>query len=296
LNGVARVVARAKNGTTWSGPATALFVAGAEPGSSANLAITEIHYHAAPVAGLANADDLEFVELQNIGAAPISLLGVKFVRTGTSGITFDFSEGSILLLPPGERVLVVKNRAVFEAQYGTGMPITGEYSGSLGNSGDTLTLVDAAGATLLSFAYSDGNGWPGGADGTGFSLVLSDPHADPADAANWRTSVSAGGNPGGTDTVAFTGTLTNYVFGSDVPESSFDRATRIFSCVRRPGSDAVVLIPERSEDLRAWQSGAPWFVFAGETRDATGRMRQHWNVPAGGNGSTLFLRFRVVPR
>lgn len=296
LNGVARVVARARNGTAWSGAATALFVAGAEPASTANLAITEIHYHPAAVPGLANADELEFVELQNIGAQTVSLLGVKFVRTGASGIAFDFSTGSILILAPGERVLVVKNRGLFETHYGAALPITGEYAGSLGNSGDTLTLVDAGGATLLSFAFGDGNGWPSGADGSGFSLVLSDPNADPADWANWRTSVSSGGNPGVSDTVTFTANLSAYVFGSDTPELSFDRATRIFSCIRRPGTDAAVLIPERSEDLGTWQSGPPWFVFAGETRDAAGRMRQHWNVPAGGSTSTLFLRLRIVPR
>ena len=296
LNGVARIVARAKNGTAWSGAATALFVAGAEPASRANLAITEIHYHPAPVAGLSDADDLEFVELQNIGGQPLSLLGVQFVQTGSSGITFDFSSGAILLLAPGERVLVVKNRAIFEAHYGTGKPVAGEYAGSLGNGGDTLTLMDAAGATLLSMIYGDRNGWPGGADGTGFSLVLSHPNADPADPANWRTSVAAGGNPGTSDTLPFTGTLTSYAFGSDAPELLFDRATRIFSCIRRPGTDAVLLHPERSEDLQTWQSGAPWFVWIGETREAAGRLRQHWSVPAGGNGSTLFLRLRIVPR
>lgn len=296
LNGVARVVARSKNGATWSGPINGTFVAGAELANAANLAISEIHYHPGVEPGITNPDDLEFIELQNIGNQPLSLFGVKFMRVATAGVAFDFSTGDVLMLLPGEHALVVKNRGVFEGYYGTGLLIAGEFEGSLSKAGDTLTLLDSTGAVLRGFAYGDSTPWPEAADGRGYSLVLSDPTADPTVAANWRTSVDTGANPGASDTVPFSGEVMAYVFGNDSPDLTFDAATRTLLCRRRPGSDAVILTPQRSEDLQNWQSGPGAFVFAGETRDATGKMWQKWTVPGSENRPNLFLRMRIDAR
>src|SRR5690606_29963775 len=89
------------------------------------LMITEIMYHPAGPALPGGADDdFEYLELQNIsGDVTLDLADVRFHK----GIDFDFSDGDITLLLPGERVLVVKNRAAFEARYGTGLPVTGEW-------------------------------------------------------------------------------------------------------------------------------------------------------------------------
>jgi hypothetical protein len=296
INGAVRVFARAKNGTAWSAPTSASYVAGADPANVANLAITEIQYHPAGESGLANPDDLEFVELQNFGAQPVSLLGVRFARVLSAGIDFDFSNGSVLVLAPGARVLVVKNRAAFEAHYGTGLPIAGEFEGNLANPGDTLTLLDAAGATLRSFAYADIAPWPTGADGDGYSLVLAAPSADPTVPANWRTSVAAGGSPGGSDSVPFAGTTLGYAFGTEIPALHFDRASRLLSCTCRPGADAVILVPERSNDLQSWQSGAAWFDFAGETRAADGTMVLRWLLKSPPNEPSVCLRVKALPR
>jgi hypothetical protein len=296
LNGVARVMARVKNGTAWSGLVETTFVAGAASASAANLAITEIHYHPALASGVTNADDLEFVELQNLGLAPVSLLGVKFVRTGNAGIEFDFSSGSILMLAPGARVVVVKNRAAFESRYGTALPVAGEFIGNLSNAGDTLTLQDAAGAVFRSFTFRDAAPWPGAADGSGYSLVLPEPTADPAIARNWRTSAEPGGNPGATDVLPLNGNLLEYVCGAGVPELTFDRTRRVLSLRRRVGSDAVTLTPERSSDLQQWESGPAIFSFAGETRDATGGAWENWAVVASDNSGNVFFRVRIDTR
>ena len=87
-----------------------------------------------------------------------------------------------------------------------------------------------------------------------------------------------------------------YVFGNDDPDVTFDTVTRILSCRRRPGSDAVILTPQRSEDLQNWQSGPDSFVFVGETRDAAGRMWQKWIVPGAETRPNLFLRIRIDAR
>jgi hypothetical protein len=296
LTGAARVMARAKNGTAWSGLVSGTFVAGASPASVANLAITEIHYHPAFESSVTNSDDLEFVELQNVGVLPLSLFGVKFARVDDTGIDFDFSTGSILMLGPGERAVVVKNRAAFTARYGAGVPVAGEFTGNLSNAGDTLTLQDSAGAILRNFSYRDVAPWPTSADGLGYSLVLADPAADPMIAQNWRTSAVPGGNPGSTDVIPLTGNLLDYVCGTDAPQLTFDRVQRILSFRRRPGSDAVDVTPEESDDLHTWKTGPAVFVFAGETRDATGGLWQHWMVPALDASREVFFRVRIDQR
>ncbi len=161
------------------------------------LRITEVHYHPADAATPAeiavstNADDYEFIELLNTGTGTLDLTGVRF----TEGIDFQFPGGTPL--PGGARVLAVKNQAAFTARYGTGQNIAGEYpSSNLANSGETLTLVDATGAVIQSFTWSDD--WSPLSDGGGRSLVIRDPLAPVnawQSAAGWALS-APGGSPG----------------------------------------------------------------------------------------------------
>ena len=58
----------------------------------------------------------------------------------------------------GQRVVVVRNRAAFEARYGTGTAtIAGQYSGQLNNSGDHLVLTGGLGEAILDFNYDSVN-------------------------------------------------------------------------------------------------------------------------------------------
>ncbi|MFT5409295.1 MAG: hypothetical protein ACI9NC_002016, partial [Verrucomicrobiales bacterium] len=80
-----------------------------------SLVISEIMYHPA-------ADDLlEFVELQNVSSETLDLTGVRF----TKGIDFDFPDG--MSIDPGAYLLVVADVAAFEAAYGAGLPIAGQW-------------------------------------------------------------------------------------------------------------------------------------------------------------------------
>ena len=96
---------------------------------------------------------------------------------------------------------MVKDLAAFEAKYGPGLPIAGQYTGSLNNAGERLVLQDAAGRTIHSFTYRDN--WYISTDGGGFSLTVSDPYTvDPnvlGNKAVWRPSTRAGGSPGSAD-------------------------------------------------------------------------------------------------
>ncbi len=179
------VKARTLNGTTWSALADVVFAVGPVAG---NLRISEIMYH--PI-----DPNLEYVELTNVGSETINLNLVRFNR----GIDFTFPS---VELEPGQYVLVVKDIAAFEAIYGAGMPIVGQYTGSLDNAGERLDLCDAAGQVIHSFRYRDG--WYDITDGQGFSLTVRTPAATDADALGekdaWRPSAESGGSPGYDDT------------------------------------------------------------------------------------------------
>lgn len=193
LTDLTTVKARTLNGTEWSALNEATFVVG-----SPELALTELHYHpvaataAEAAAGYTNADDFEFVELQNRGTTSCDLAGVRFV----DGIQFDFTGSAITRLGPGQYVLVVKRRAAFELRYGTGLPVAGEYSGRLDNAGETVRVVDARGATLFRFDYGTRSPWPETADGDGPSLEVVEPAEELELASNWRASGNPGGSPG----------------------------------------------------------------------------------------------------
>jgi len=150
------------------------------------LRITEIMYN--PIKG----SDYEFVELQNVGAQPLDLTGVRFTR----GINFGFPE---TILDPGEYVVVVKDIDCFRSSYGEEVRIAGEYDGKLDNDGESilLQLPEPLEAAILRFAYDDD--WYPATDGRGYSLVIQKLHV-PAYTwsffENWGQSADLSGSPG----------------------------------------------------------------------------------------------------
>ncbi len=205
LNANARVVARAYDPThynltgannpplssPWSGATAATFVVATPP-----LVVSEIMYHpAAPPPGSTNVDeDFEYLELKNIGAGALNLIGVRF----TNGIDYTFTAASsITNLAAGKTVLLVKNRAAFSSRYPAVTNVAGEYSGNLDNSGERLSLVGVLQEPILDFRYE--NSWYPITDGIGFSLVIVNENA-PLDTwvnkSSWRPSGNVNGSPG----------------------------------------------------------------------------------------------------
>ena len=184
--------------------------------STLSLRITEIMYHPPdPAAGGEFVEkDFEFLELQNTGTTPISLSGVEL----TVGVTFVFPD---MTLQPGQYVVIVENRAAFEARYGTGRPVVGVYDGDLDNSGERLRLEDRTGATILDFFYGD-NSWFPLADGAGYSMVIVNPQAPGntwGDQQSWRAGNTYNGTPGAPDGPVAPAVLARQVFYN---RSSFD--------------------------------------------------------------------------
>lgn len=155
--------------------------------SPLRLKLTEIHYN--PL-GDPNS---EFVEFQNLSRQPISLTGLRIIE----GLEFSFSSGSIPLLPPEQRVVVTANVASFQAVYGSGLPVAGQFlAGVLSNGGERLIVVDASNDILVDLVFDDAAPFPVAADGTGPSLENVHPFLDPGDGSHWRASSILGGTPG----------------------------------------------------------------------------------------------------
>jgi len=133
----------------------------------AGLRVTELMYHAA------GGSEFDYIELQNISETTLDLTGARL----DGGITFTFPE---IVLEAGRHVMVVSDWAAFQSAHGTNIPVAGEYSGNLSNSGERIVLqlpwpLEAA---ILRFEYSDT--WFPTTDGGGNSLAIADPSAHPA--------------------------------------------------------------------------------------------------------------------
>jgi len=192
---------RARSGAEWSALNEAVFLVNTPPDAT-NLVITELHYHP-PVASAAelavdpmlNPDEFEYLEVMNVGPEALDLFGVHF----TAGITFSFTDSDVTTLAPGERAIIVSNRAAFELRYGTGHNLAGEYEGQLADSGEQLTLVNSALGIIADITYGDSGDWPGRPDGDGSSLELDTPVVTPVnygDPDRWRASSEYNGTPG----------------------------------------------------------------------------------------------------
>lgn len=287
----------------WSAPLQ--FVAGVPDlmNLQQSLVISEIMYN--PATG----QEHEYLELRNLSGSPLDLTDVRF----SDGINFDFPAGT--MLAAGGYLLVVKDLLAFEALYGSGLPIAGEYglsaSPSLSNGGESITL--ALGTSVIhQFEYNDRSPWPVAADGGGSALVLfTTSDNNPLDplghglAANWRQGVIGGapgiaetggqftGDPnadqdgdglsafyeyavGSSDTVAGPAGL---VFGFDGPQMSL-------TFTRNPLASDVRFTVEVSADLEAWTNEAVL-----DRQDAT--TATYTFAPAIESAQRHFIRLRV---
>lgn len=230
VNATTVIKARVQDVTTWSALHEINLLVG---NNVSNLKITEIHYH--PLDGVSVSDnEYEFLELKNIGPAPIDLSQAHFV----DGITYTFPAGTII--NSNEFMVLASNRLEFNNRYGF-FPF-GEYAGQLDNSGERLTLFTAANDTIFSVRYDDQTPWPVSPDGGGFSLVPKEvnPTGDLNNSSNWRASYDVGGSPGrddlpGTSVEAqITGLPTIFALHQNYP-NPFNPETKIHYTLKRIG-------------------------------------------------------------
>ncbi|HNQ73390.1 MAG TPA: lamin tail domain-containing protein [Verrucomicrobiota bacterium] len=181
---------RVKDGEDWSPLVEATF---APPQDLSQLVVTEVMYNPLPWGGF-SGNDLEFIELKNMGTNTLDLSKLAF----TVGISATFPDNTFL--PGGGFALLARNATAFALRY-PGVAIQATYTGQLDNSGEKITLSFPDGGTLFSLEYGDRAPWPIACDGFGFSLVPKQPGlaAAPDNGARWRASSQIGGSPGADD-------------------------------------------------------------------------------------------------
>lgn len=261
-----------------------------DPGNSSdlinNLRITEIMYNPAGAGGV------EFLELQNIGAAAINLMGAYFESGNPFFSQFTFGN---LILQPGQYCVVTNNIAAF----GSNIIVAGQYTGSLSNDGERITLRDAETNIVLDFTYADLPPWPVQADGGGRSLeVLTFTPPLYGSGTSWRASQENGGSPGylglatDSDADGFPDSI-ELAYGTD-PANAASQPTPP-AVFHDPGTGAAMLLwksqngrtynVEYCDDLlTAWQPLA--------TVTATGPTASYDDPTAAGH-TTRFYRIRT---
>jgi hypothetical protein len=225
-----------------------------------------------PISGL--ADD-EYVELYNRGTNAVNLSGWRL----RGGISFNFP--ATAALPPGGYLVVAHSAARLISTYPSlNLANTvGDYSGSLGNSGDTVKLLmpddvvttNLAGVPLTNkihavadeVSYRTGGRWGRYTDGGGSSLELVDPRGDHRLAPSWAPSDETGKS--GWVTIEKTGVLDN---GADTANSVQIVMLGAGECL----VDNVEVIPSGSGNLvsnSTFEAGLDGWVAQG-THDRSG--------------------------
>jgi len=240
-----------------------------------DLVISEIMYHppeATPAEQAAgySSEDFEFLQLMNVGDAPLDLTDVRFTR----GVDFDFPPA--YTIPAHSNVYLARNPPVFNFRYGPGKTIVGGYApDNLANEGERLKLSYGAGTAIHDFNYDHVAPWPTQPDGHGYSLQLISPASRPNHAlpTSWRAGTSwaswSAAHGGITnfyrdDDGDGLSALMEYALGLDpnIPSPngalgvSFADNYLTLSFRRQPGATDLQFLLEFSSDLIAWTGGA----------------------------------------
>lgn len=276
------VKARSLNAGSWSALTEASFSVG---GVGLPIRIAEIMYN--PPGG----DAYEFIELFNAGGAPVDLGLMTF-----AGVDFQFPIHT--MLGPGETLVLSSDDdpVAFGARY-PGIVVGGRFGGSLSNGGERIALLDANGNVVVSVNYGDSDGWPGEADGGGYSIEVIEENGDADAPANWRRSLNLAGSPGlpSPSPGIVPGVVFNEVMAENLSAVPKDGGFPDWIELRNTGATVVNLAGWRLSD------GGNDFMFAAGTTLNSGQALVVWcdtNSATSGihsgfaldkNGESLFL-------
>jgi hypothetical protein len=185
---------------------------GSNDAGPGGLVISELLYH--PYHRPLAPEDTrqEWIELLNRGSEPVRLAGWRLA----DGVDFAFPD---VMIEAGGHLALAADVDVFRARHPDVQNVVGGWTGWLSNSGETLTLVNAAGAVVDSIRYADegdwsvrelgplsfsqrGWRWRSDHDGGGRSLEMIDPVLPGESGQNWAASLVDGGTPGRANSVA----------------------------------------------------------------------------------------------
>lgn len=224
------VRSRVRYGAVWSALNEAAFSVGTVMPDASNLTISKIMWKpAAPSVaeisdGFTDESDFEFLELFNPSGNTVNLAGIGF----TAGLDIALNDSVTPELAPGVRAVLAAKPSAFLHRYGPSASVIGSFiNGSNLSGSETLTLVDANGGVIRSFAYnSTATGpWPKTeTSGTGAALVLIKPelNPDPSSGSNWRASQATHPSPGFDDRTDLAAWQTDYFGGPAVLAADSD--------------------------------------------------------------------------
>lgn len=160
------------------------------PGTSSvsGLQVTEVMFDPA-----SPDDDWEWIELYNNSASSISLAGYTLDDVANPVVTSpniaggNIAAGGLGILFNADDVTA----ADFAAAWGSGLnliPVTNWSRLTLNNTGDTITLKNTFGLTVLTQDFMQSSGFPNPPEGA--SLSLKDLSLNPATGSNWAVSAS----------------------------------------------------------------------------------------------------------
>ena len=237
-------------GTVWASSSQTFTTTAA---TTRTVVINEIHYHpvelpAFDVNGVPNLDlteeQHEFIEIKNVTASPITLTGWKF----TAGVEYAFTAGTTI--PAGGYLVIAKNPTRLQTVYAGLTGVLGPFTGTLTNSGDTITLKDQSNAVVDTVKYDREFPWPNSPDALGggddFTLLNSASYqykgrslqrvsadAEANDPANWLASpLGSAPTPGAANAVSLAVPKPVLVASSAVQASDDSATIRATQAVR----------------------------------------------------------------
>jgi len=241
--------ARVKDGENWSALVERVILSNSE----VNLCISEISYN--PIQHILGLDTLlskalEFVEIKNNSGEDIDLSGYQL----SEGITFQFPLNTSL--KADSLVVVASDSVSFKKLYG--FAPYGQFSGSLSNSGEKITLLNASGSKIAVGDYNTDGVWYDAADGSGFTLVYKDYSITQNNGIkeNWRVSTNWLGSPGKDDPAFEISTL---------------RFTEVLANTKAPFTDAIEIYNSSVSELNISK------YYLSDEKDAPAK----WQIPEG---------------
>jgi CotH protein. len=145
-----------------------------------SLVITKINYDPEVSNEFPASNDLEFIEITNIGTVTVDLTGIYFSGTG---LVYQFPPNSTL--PADSSLFLAGNTTLFQVKYG--FTPFGKFTRDLSNNNQNIVLADGFGNVIDNVHYYDSLPWPD-ADGNGYYLQLTDPALDNNEAESWIAS------------------------------------------------------------------------------------------------------------
>ncbi len=170
---------------------TANFVLDQE--ATSDIVINEFMYNA-------NDDEEtgDWIELYNSAGFEIDISGWQLKDEDDSHV-YEFPNGT--MMGSDTYVVVAADLDEFNAQYSGISPLFGELGYGLAGGSDEVRLFDVDGVLVDSVSYLDEDPWDSGADGTGFTLELTNPDLDNSQPESWQASSVNKGTPGAENSV-----------------------------------------------------------------------------------------------